>query len=147
MKKIILIGKTGCGKTTLCQKLHGKRIEYKKTQAIDTFENAIDTPGEYLENRFYYRALIVTAADADVIGLVHDCTEEDSFFPPSFGTIFPKEIIGIITKTDLAQSNNNIFVAKQHLQMAGAEQIFSTSISTGQGIDELRKYLEHEMIE
>lgn len=142
MKKIILIGKTGCGKTTFCQKIHGETIEYKKTQAIDTFEHAIDTPGEYIENRFYYKALIVTAADADVIGLVQDCTEEESFFPPSFGSIFPKPVIGIITKTDLAKSKDDILHAKEYLKMAGAEEIFSISITNGEGIEELENFLE-----
>ncbi|WML28979.1 EutP/PduV family microcompartment system protein [Neobacillus sp. OS1-32] len=142
MKKIILIGKTGSGKTTLCQKLHGKVVEYQKTQTINPFEHAIDTPGEYIENRFYYKALIVTAADADVIVLVQDCTEEDSFFPPSFAAVFPKPIIGIVTKIDLANNKRQVKAAEEHLQIAGAEKLFHTSVSTGKGIEELRKYLE-----
>lgn len=144
MKKIILIGKTSSGKTTLCQKLHGETIEYKKTQAINPFEHAIDTPGEYIENRFYYKALIVTAADADVIGLVQDCTEKDSFFPPSFAAIFSKPIIGIVTKIDLANNEEEIRFAEEHLQTAGAERLFHTSVSTGEGIEEIRNYLEEE---
>ena len=69
MKKVIFIGKTGSGKTTLCQKLHDLEIQYKKTQSIEVYDESIDTPGEYLENRFYYKALIVTAADADIIAV------------------------------------------------------------------------------
>ncbi|WP_147533484.1 EutP/PduV family microcompartment system protein [Bacillus marasmi] len=147
MKRIILIGKTSCGKTTLCQKFHGESIEYQKTQAVNTYEDAIDTPGEYIENRFYYKALVVTAADADVIGLVQDCTEEDSFFPPAFGSIFPKTTIGIITKSDLAKTADDLERAKQNLLNAGAEEIFITSVMTGEGIDELRSYLELEQEE
>jgi ethanolamine utilization protein EutP len=143
MKKIILIGKTGSGKTTLCQNIHGEVMEYKKTQAIDTHENAIDTPGEYIENRFYYKALIVTAADADIIGLVQDCTEEDSFFPPSFGSVFPKPVIGIITKADLAKDNEDILRAKQYLEMAGAADIFTISSIKEEGVEELKKYLKN----
>lgn len=142
MKKIILMGKTGSGKTTLCQRLHGEVIEYKKTQAIDMFEDAIDTPGEYIENRNYYHALIVTAADADIIGLVQDCTDERNFFPPSFGLIFPKPIIGIITKIDLAKDENDILIAEEYLKQAGASTIFYTSVTSGEGIEELINFLQ-----
>ena len=34
MKKIILVGTVACGKTTLCQRLNGLDISYKKTQAL-----------------------------------------------------------------------------------------------------------------
>jgi len=71
-KKIILIGKTGSGKTTLIQKLEARELVYRKTQAIEFYLHFIDTPGEYLENRKFYSALIVTSADADLVGLVED---------------------------------------------------------------------------
>ncbi|MBL4951591.1 EutP/PduV family microcompartment system protein [Neobacillus sp. YIM B02564] len=144
MRKIILIGKTGSGKTTLCQRLHGEQMEYQKTQAVQTFENAIDTPGEYIENRFYYNAITITAADADVIGLIQDCTEQTSLFPPLFAAMFPKPIIGIVTKVDLAKDPKQIEAAREYLRMAGAEKIIHISVMTGQGIDEILQYLDQE---
>ena len=48
-KRIILIGRSGCGKTTLCQYLNHEAIRYHKTQTIQIINNTmIDTPGEYL---------------------------------------------------------------------------------------------------
>ena len=44
MGRVIFMGKTGCGKTTLCQALNNLEIKYKKTQAIELYDNAIDTP-------------------------------------------------------------------------------------------------------
>ena len=35
MKKLILIGRSGVGKTTLTQALKGEKTEYHKTQYID----------------------------------------------------------------------------------------------------------------
>ena len=144
MKKIILIGQTGSGKTTICQWLHGEQMKYKKTQAVDYFDFAIDTPGEYLENRFYYNALINTSADADYIGFIQDCTESQSVFPPTFGSIFSKPIFGIVTKIDLAENEGQIQQAKEYLLSAGAEKVFAISTMTGKGMTELIETLKSE---
>ena len=61
MKKLMLIGKVSCGKTTLCQYLTNQQMTYKKTQALTVTDNIIDTPGEYVERRQFYQALAVTS--------------------------------------------------------------------------------------
>ncbi|STR50557.1 putative propanediol utilization protein PduV [Klebsiella oxytoca] len=67
MKRLMLIGPSQCGKTSLTQGLRGEALHYKKTQAIEWSPMAIDTPGEYLENRCLYSALLTSACEADVI--------------------------------------------------------------------------------
>ena len=57
MKKIILMGRSGCGKTSLTQAMRGETVTYKKTQYINHFDIIIDTPGEYAENHHLARAL------------------------------------------------------------------------------------------
>ncbi len=104
MKKIMLIGKTGSGKTTLTQMLNGEVVGYKKTQSMEFSSNIIDTPGEYIEIKGYYRALIVTATECDLIGFVQDATESETLFPPNFAAVLNKPALGIITKTDLVDS-------------------------------------------
>ena len=47
MKKIVLMGRSECGKTTLTQALKGEKIHYHKTQYVNHFDVIIDTPGEY----------------------------------------------------------------------------------------------------
>ena len=60
-------------KTTLCQRLFQKELQYQKTQSIELVGGtAIDTPGEYVENRAFYRALVVSGVEADVILLLQD---------------------------------------------------------------------------
>ncbi|WII36774.1 EutP/PduV family microcompartment system protein [Paenibacillus thiaminolyticus] len=142
MKTIIFAGSTGSGKTTLCQWLHGQEIAYKKTQAVETFDQAIDTPGECIENRYLYKMLLVSSVDADVIGLVQDCTKEESYFPPAFATVFAKPVIGIVTKTELARTDQDIAQARAYLQAAGAERIFEVSTMENVGVEALRAYLE-----
>lgn len=74
-RKVILIGSSTCGKTTLCQRLNGLTIHYHKTQTIGLINNMIDTPGEYLENRNMYKGIIVAATDSDLVLFLQDATD------------------------------------------------------------------------
>ena len=141
MKKILLIGKSMCGKTTLTQRIHGLDIKYEKTQMLTYSNDILDTPGEYMENRMLYKALIVSSYDCDVIGMVQACDEEHNVFPPGFSTAFTKPVIGIVTKTDLRK---DVKRAREILENAGAERVFAVSSYENEGIEELVKYLEDD---
>lgn len=43
--KIMLVGRTGCGKTTITQRLLEQPLVYQKTQMIIYEGDIIDTPG------------------------------------------------------------------------------------------------------
>lgn len=141
MKKIILMGAVGCGKTTLCQALYEQPLAYQKTQAVEYYPEVIDTPGEFILHRHYYSALTVTAADADVIGLVQSVTEQEQVFSPGFATMFPKPVIGLITKLDLLTAPEQLTILKAQLTAAGAKQLFQLSAKDTRGLTELRQYL------
>ncbi|MGM0209250.1 ethanolamine utilization protein, EutP [Enterococcus sp. DIV0421] len=142
MKRIILMGAIGCGKTTLCQALQGKELRYNKTQAVEFHTTMIDTPGEFILHRQYYNALNVTAAEADVIGLVQSVLETEQIFSPGFGSIFPKKVIGILTKVDLVNASDQLI--HQQLKNAGATEIFEVSSVEKTGLQELINYLEED---
>ncbi|OJT71709.1 ethanolamine utilization protein EutP, partial [Clostridioides difficile] len=72
-----------------------------KTQSVELYNNAIDTPGEYMENRNLYNALITTSADAKIIAIVYDATQEENYIAPGFASMFCKDVIGIITKNKI----------------------------------------------
>lgn len=144
MKVIMLIGKTGSGKTSFCQVINDCELNYKKTQAIEVFNKVIDTPGEYLENRRLYKALLVTAVDADLIILLQDCTDRQCMFPPGFATMFNKPVIGMVTKIDLATADEEIEKAENILTLAGAGRVFRISNRSKTGIDEVKKYIYKE---
>ena len=140
MKKTMLIGRTGCGKTTLTQKLMNEEVKYKKTQAVTYKSKIIDTPGEYVENKMYYKSLLVLSSDAKIIILVQSAVDGATLFPPKFSTMFPKkEVIGIITKVDLAEAD--IERSKRFLVDAGATEVFTIGLNDEEGLEVIKKRL------
>ena len=138
-----MIGRVGCGKTTLCQRLFHQELSYKKTQAIELVGGgAIDTPGEYVENRAFYRALLVSAVEADVILLLQSCVDKESRFAPGMGSMFQKPVMGVVTKIDQSSGEEDLERAKAILSLAGAQKIILLSSVTGQGVEELLQELE-----
>lgn len=124
--KMMLIGRTGCGKTTLAQKINGEDVTYQKTQMVSYDEDIIDTPGEYIESKFF-RALTVIASEADIIAFVQSALDEETFFPPNFSSMFTdKKVIGIVTKTDL---KSDCSIAENFLECAGAKEIYYTGLN------------------
>lgn len=140
-KRVILIGRSMAGKTTLCQYINNEDLKYHKTQTIQVVNGTmIDTPGEYLERTYLRGALTVTATDADLIILVQQADEEGTMFPPGYSSTFAKPCIGVVTKSDLA-GEMQIEDAKKYLRNAGAGKIFVTSSYAGTGFEELLEFL------
>lgn len=143
-KRMILIGRSMAGKTTLCQYINKEDLKYHKTQTVQLINGQmIDTPGEYLERGYLRGALTVTAVDADIIVLVQQANEGGTMFPPGYSSTFAKPCIGIVTKSDLA-TDKQIEDAKQYLRNAGARKIFVTSSYQGTGFQELLEYFSQE---
>ena len=141
MKQIIFIGNIASGKTTLSQAILGKDIFYKKTQSVEVLGSKIlDTPGEFLERSQMRGALMTTSADAEVIGFVQAAIDEINMFPPFYAGSFSKEVIGIVTKIDIA-TKLQIKEAENILKNAGVKKIFYVSSYTKEGIMELIEYL------
>lgn len=85
-KRIILVGRTMSGKTTLSQRITDSDIRYHKTQTLTLIDDFIlDTPGEYFERYSFRGSLTVAATDADVIVFVQDATEDGTLFPRIWG--------------------------------------------------------------
>ena len=140
--KVMMVGAVSCGKTTLCQRMNNDILRYRKTQTVVVNGTNIDTPGEYLEMRRMQKALIVTAADADIILFLQDATQNCSWYGPNMTSMFHCPVIGVVTKTDIA-TDQQIRNASELLRLSGTEIIFEVSSVTGEGIDELVEYLEN----
>jgi len=141
MKRLMLLGPSQGGKTTLLQCLRGEPLEYRKTQSMIYLSDAIDSPGEYIENRHFYSALLSSAFEADVIGLVQNIDSENTYFSPMFATLFNKPAIGIITKADIPVTERQKNFIINQLKQAGADPLFSVSATERTGIAPLLTYL------
>jgi ethanolamine utilization protein EutP len=142
--RVILIGCSMAGKTTLSQFIHQEELKYHKTQTIQLiYDDTIDTPGEYLERTNLRGAITVTAVEASIIALVQPAVGGQRMFPPGYASTFAKPCIGIITKSDLADEQQ-IAEIGSYLKEAGAGTIFVTSSYNGTGFDELIKYFRVE---
>ena len=142
--RMIFIGRSMAGKTTLCQYLNQEDLNYHKTQTVQVVNgDVIDTPGEYLEQAYLRGALSVSAADANLIVLVQAANERGTMFSPGFASRFAKPCIGIVTKSDLG-TEKQIYNATRYLQFAGARKVFITSSYEGKGFTELIKYFDEK---
>ena len=142
MKKIMLFGRVGAGKTTLTQRLRGEQIKYYKTQYVNYLDDVIDTPGEYTERRETSGALALYAYEADIVGLVLAADEPYSIFSPCLTSMVNREAIGIITGID--KPDANVERVERWLKLAGCKKIFPVSSITGEGIDNLMAYLQDD---
>lgn len=142
MRKIMFIGRSEAGKTTLTQAMKGNTITYHKTQYVNHYDVIIDTPGEYLQSKNLISALAVFTAEADVIGLLMDATEPFSLYSPNLTPVCNREVVGVVTKIDhwAAQPAQ----AAAWLELADCKKIFYTSAYTGEGIADILSYLKEE---
>ena len=141
-RRVIFIGASMAGKTTLTQAMMREELRYRKTQTLDIVGGfIIDTPGEYLERGGMRGALSVAAAEARLIVFLQSASAAQSFFPPSFASMFGKPVAGVVTKTDIA-SPEEIAEAKIRLTRAGVGRIFVTSAYTGEGIQEFVEFID-----
>ena len=142
MKKLILMGRSESGKTTLTQALRGEKIIYQKTQYINNFDVIIDTPGEYAQTHTLGHALALYSYEADVVGLLIAATENYSLFPPCITCMTNRDTIGIVTKIN--EERANCKRAEKWLKLSGCKNVFFVDSKTGEGVAELFSYLKEE---
>lgn len=141
-KKIMLIGNSRTGKTSLANRINSKDFEVMKSQAICYGEKTIDTPGEYLESPLMHKYIISASQDADAVVFVQSFDQPIFSFPPNFAQVFNTRRIGVITKNDLEEKRNELQLLISNFREIGVEEpYFITSSKTGEGLEELKAYL------
>ena len=136
MKKIILIGRSGAGKTTLTQALKGEEIKYHKTQYVNYFECIIDTPGEYAQTHELGYALALYSYEADVVGLL---------LAANITCMVNREVVGIVTQINDPKANPER--SARWLRLSGCKKIFFVDSKAGTGVSDILDYLNEEQTE
>lgn len=141
MNKVIFIGRSESGKTTLAQALNNEELRYDKTQYVKRDNFTIDTPGEYIQTRNFGGALALYSYESDIVALLISADEPYSLFSPNITPMANRLVIGIVTGIDKKDANPER--AKRWLEISGCKKIFFVSSVTGEGIDELRDFISN----
>ncbi len=138
LKRLLLIGRSGCGKTTLTQALRGEKIHYQKTQGMVLNDFLIDSPGEYAENHDLGAALALYSYEADVVALLIAANDDYSLFPPCITCLVNREVVGVVTKIDRASPER----AERWLRLSGCKKVFYVNSKTGEGVLDIIEHLK-----
>ena len=140
MKKTLLVGRHGVGKTTLTQALKGETIRYVKTQYMQYGDWLIDSPGEYAEVHGLGAALAIYSYEADVVALLISADDDYSLCPPNITCMVNRDVIGVVTKINRCSPER----AANWLRLSGCKKIFPIDSHTGEGVAQLKAYLRKQ---
>lgn len=141
MKKVILMGKKGSGKSTLRKKVENLDINFVITKSIeleDEFEHSYEGN---LNNEYSHNILNKLESDIEIIALLYDPTQSECLITPGLANKFSAEVIGIITKIKKCESSINIQIGRERLEIAGVSRIFEIDTKEEIGLDELFNYI------
>lgn len=139
-KRVMVIGPTKSGKTTLVNALNDYDGPLRRTQDIIYGKNTIDVPGSYIENTWMYKHIIAVSQDASHILILINQSKCDNIYSPGFAKLFRCPVIGVITKVDLNVENEKLCY-KQLKEIGISEPYYKISVPNKIGIKELKEYL------
>ncbi|MBL6604983.1 MAG: GTPase Era [Alphaproteobacteria bacterium] len=163
-----LIGAPNAGKSTLMNAMVGHKISIvtpkvqttrSRVRGIAMEDNTqiifVDTPGIFTPKRRLDRAMVSAAwqgaDDGDVLLLLHDCArkkiDEDTLaiIENLKKTGVPASLI--LNKTDLASAEQYLARTKEMSEQYDFEKIFMISATSGEGVDDVRRWLASKMPE
>ena len=140
LKPIMVIGPVGSGKSTLLKALEYIPGEVRKTQSIRYTPLAIDTPGEMMQIPYLYNSFILNSCRARAVFFLVNA-KRYTRMPPKIALALKAPAYGIVSQIDGA-GKDEILRAESLLQMVGLKKIFLISSITGEGLEELKKFLD-----
>ena len=144
--KILIVGPSGAGKTTLVNYLSRKEEKARKTQALDFIGNYIDTPGEYSEIPRFYQNLFVSAQQANLVLLVIPANSVREQIPQGWAQALLRPTIGVISKIDIEGSDTKR-VSRLLSHIGVKLPHYPISVLTGEGLKELELVIDKLLFE
>ena len=163
-----LIGAPNAGKSTLMNAMVGHKISIvtpkvqttrSRVRGIAMEANTqiifVDTPGIFTPKRRLDRAMVSAAwqgaDDGDVLLLLHDCARK-KIDEDTLAIIKNLKETGaraslILNKTDLTQTDHYLARTKELSELYDFEKIFMISATSGEGVDDVRRWLASKMPE
>ena len=161
-----LIGAPNAGKSTLMNAMVGTKVSIV-TPKVQTTRSRIrgiamegsaqiifiDTPGIFQPKRRLDRAMVQAAwkgaEDGDVLLLLHDCARRE-IDPDTAAIVKQLAECGrraslVLNKIDLAPQERLLERADEMSKQMGFERIFMVSAETGNGVDDLKRWLADKM--
>jgi ethanolamine utilization protein EutP len=138
----ILIGDVGCGKSTLINHIFGYREPVTKTQALAFHgDNVIDSPGEFVNRRYLYGALLNSVVGVDTIVYLHAADQQSVVMPGDLLRMYDnKHVVGVVSKVDIEGAD--IATAELCLAQAGiARPYFQVSVKDPASVRALVDYI------
>ena len=83
-------------------------------------------------------ALAIYSYEADIVAMLIAADDDYSLFPPCCTSMVNREVIGIVTKIDKCSPDR----AERWLRLSGCEKIFPINSHSGEGVSELKAYLQ-----
>ena len=122
LRSTLWVGSTYSHVETVVQRLLGVKKILSRPMAVYREGNCVLTPGEYIENPWYFSALLVSSYDVDTVVLGYRLGEPFNPYPPATAGAFNRNVVGVVIMND-ALDRSQIGESVRLLRLAGANDI------------------------
>ena len=122
LRSTLWVGSTYSHVETAVQCLLGGKKTLPRPLAVYREGNCVLTPGEYIENPWYFSALLVSSYDVDTVVLGYRLGEPFNPYPPATAGAFNRNVVGVVIMND-ALDTSQIGESVRLLRLAGANDI------------------------
>ncbi len=122
LRSTLWVGSTYSHVEIVVQCLLGRKKTLPRPMAVYREGNCVLTPGEYIENPWYFSALLVSSYDVDTVVLGYRLGEPFNPYPPATAGAFNRNVVGVVIMND-ALDRSQIGESVRLLRLAGANDI------------------------
>ena len=125
LRSTMWIGSTYCHVEKVVENLLDLPYSLSRPMAIYRKESCLLTPGEYIENPWYFSALLVSSYDVETVIIVYRLGEPFNPYPPATAGAFNRDVVGVLVVPNSINEHtyHQIQNAKRLLELAGAMQV------------------------